>query len=369
MAVGVVWVVAVGVETISAGVETIVTGVGTISAGVETIVTGVETISAGVETISAGVNAIVAGVEVVRIVASPSSRPMNRSNQYAASALGPQGAIANDPVSRVKAAWKRCSRMFRGGAGAVVPVRGTVAWASLWRLSMSVLPSTKIEQIQFCEAHVPLWAAAPAAIGLTAAQVTALSAATMNARKSFDAAQAARDASKAATTSLNADAGTMRDQAADLIRVIKGFADLQSNPAAVYAAAQIPMPAAPQPLPAPGKPNGLVVTLESTGAITLSWEADNAAASSGAFYTIARKIPGQSGFTGIGGAPGTTAGSRRMTFTDTSIPTSAASLGAQYIITGQRGTVVGTPSDAIVVQFGVDGLGATVTGASLSMAA
>jgi hypothetical protein len=50
-------------------------------------------------------------------------------------------------------------------------------------------------------------------------------------------------------------------------------------------------------------------------------------------------------------------------------PTSVAGSGAQYIITPFRGTRTGTPSDAITVQFGVDGAGAQVTGATLRMAA
>ena len=60
-------------------------------------------------------------------------------------------------------------------------------------------------------------------------------------------------------------------------------------------------------------------------------------------------------FTSLGGTSGSTSESRRMTFTDSSIPTSAAGAGAQYIIQGQRGTKIGEASDAITVQFGIDG--------------
>lgn len=234
---------------------------------------------------------------------------------------------------------------------------------------MSVLPTTLIEQIEFCEAHIPTWTATPAAIGLTAAQVTALNSLTSAARKSYNDAQVARDVSKAATLEMKADAGLMRNQAAALIRSIKTFAEAQANPDAIYAAAQIPAPLPPAPLPLPGKPTNLAVTLLPSGAITLSWDAENAAASSGAFYNIARKLPGTTNFVSIGGAPGTTAQSRRMSFTDGNIPTSAAASGAQYIIQGQRGTQLGIASDAITVQFGVDGGGLNVTGAMVKLAA
>jgi hypothetical protein len=222
---------------------------------------------------------------------------------------------------------------------------------------MSVLPQTIIEQIEFCEAHLPVWGEVFTQIGLTSAQVTAFSPKVSAARGAYNAALAAREASKAATTEMRDDAAQMRRNVSDLIRTIKAYAEQQANPNAVYALAQIPPPSLPTPLPVPGRPTNIEVTLLPSGAITLSWDAINAAASSGAFYNIYRKLPGQTSFTGIGGAPGTTSTARRMNFTDSSIPTSAAANGAQYVIQGQRGTQVGEPCDAITVQFGVDGGG------------
>lgn len=223
---------------------------------------------------------------------------------------------------------------------------------------MAILPSDRLELIQFCETHIPVWENTPAAIGLTAAQITALSDLTGGARAAYNQAQSARAASKAATTAYNNEVVNMRSKAADLVRQIKAYAQLQTNPDTVYAIAQIPPPAPPAPIPAPGVPEKIEVALESTGAVTISWEAINAAASSGAFYTVARKLPGQSVFTSIGGAPGSTSESRRMTFTDNTVPTSAAGVGVQYVIQGQRGTTVGVASGAITVQFGVtDGTG------------
>lgn len=233
---------------------------------------------------------------------------------------------------------------------------------------MAVLPNTPIEQIQFCEAHVPVWTAAPTAIGLTAAQVTALNTATLAARKNYNDAQAARELSKAATTTMHAGVTTMKNQVSDLIRQIKAYAELQANPATVYAAAQIPAPAAPTPLPAPGKPTDFAVVLNSDGSVTLSWNSTDAAASTGAFFSVSRKLPGQTGFSGIGGAPGSTSETRRPSFTDTTVPASAASQGAQYIVQGFRGTRVGEASDAVVVQFGVD-VGGGFTSARVKLAA
>lgn len=72
---------------------------------------------------------------------------------------------------------------------------------------------------------------------------------------------------------------------------------------------------------------------------------------------------------GIGGATGTTVESRGGMFTDATVPASAASVGAQYIVQGFRGTRMGQASDAVTVQFGVDDKGGlTTSAATLKMA-
>ncbi|MBX3386883.1 MAG: hypothetical protein KF768_09955 [Phycisphaeraceae bacterium] len=238
---------------------------------------------------------------------------------------------------------------------------------------MSVLPTTRLSQIQFCEDHLPVWSAAPAAaIGLTSAQITALSELTEAARAAYNAAQAARQAGKTATMVYTSATAQMRTLAGDMVSQIKAFADLSGDATSVYEKAQIPPPAAPTPATAPGKPTDFSVVLQPTGAVTLRWNAENSAASSGGFFNVLRKLPGQAGFSPIGGAPGSTAQSRTMSFTDTTVPTSAAGQGAQYIVQGQRGTLLGLPSDAITVQFGVDGTGTFSVGSqtgALKMAA
>lgn len=234
---------------------------------------------------------------------------------------------------------------------------------------MSVYPKSIIEQIEFCENHAAVWAAAPTTIGLTAPAVATLAEKTADARAAYDAAQSARLISKAATTSLSASTVLMRTQAADLIRQIKAFAQAQPVPGTVYAAAQIPAPAAPVPMPAPGKPTDFSVTLNSDGSVALSWMSTDSAASTGAFFTVSRKLPGQTAFTGIGGAPGSTSESRRCVFTDATVPATAASQGAQYIIQGFRGTRTGEASDSVTVQFGTDAGGGGFTSARLKMAA
>lgn len=219
---------------------------------------------------------------------------------------------------------------------------------------MAILGNSIIDNIEFCEAHAPVWAANVAGLGITQAQAAALTAATEEARVAYDSALKAREASKAATVEMKSEASQMKVVAASLLRSIKTYAEQQANPDAVYALAQIPPPAEPAPLPLPGKPTNIVVTLLSTGAVQLTWDAENAAASSGVFFNVFRKLPGQTNFTPIGGTSGSTSVSRRMTFVDGTVPTSAAASGVQYVMQGIRGTQQGLLSDAITVQFGTD---------------
>ena len=220
---------------------------------------------------------------------------------------------------------------------------------------MGIIPLPKVEQLQWCESHWPTWNDASASIGLSLTQTGSFKTLTQSARAAYDAAQNAKQAYRAAITAQNVALTQAISNAQDLIRVIKGFAELTADPNVVYSLAQIPPPAVPVPAVAPGKPTNFNITLQSDGSISLTWDATDSTASSGAFFNITRKLPSQTAFTSLGGTSGSTIESRRMTFTDTSVPTSAAGAGAQYIVRGQRGTRIGEPSDAITVQFGTDG--------------
>lgn len=219
---------------------------------------------------------------------------------------------------------------------------------------MPIIPQSNVGQLQFCESHTLVWTNSAAQIGLTAAQATTFKNLTGAARAAYDAAQIAKQQYRAAITAQNAAlsaaiSGT--GGAADLIRVIKSYANLQANPDNVYSAAQIPPPAPPAPAPAPGQPTNVTVTLEPTGAITLRWKAVNAAAGAGTFFSVERKLQGESMFSLVG-----TVGVK--SFTDYGI--TLGTPGATYIITGQRGDRVGQPSEQIGVQFGVGGGGGFV---------
>jgi hypothetical protein len=224
---------------------------------------------------------------------------------------------------------------------------------------MGIMPDKKIEQLQFCESHWPVWTANAAAIGVAPAAVLAFKNTTIAARTAYDAAQNARNAARAATTTQDGALGQMRTAAADIIRSIKAFAEQQANPDAVYGLAQIPPPALPTPAPAPGLPTEVAVSLESNGAVTLRWKAVNSAPNAGTFFSIRRKTAGQTGFILIGNTGG-------KVFTDETI--TQGTTAAWYIIQGHRGTEDGPATEQIGVQFGVGG-GVNVTNAEFKIAA
>ena len=190
--------------------------------------------------------------------------------------------------------------------------------------------------------------APPATIGLSDPLVNSLKVLTETARNSYSSAQSAREASKSATLTYNNDVMHMRAKAADLVRQIKSYAELQADPVPVFAAADIPAPQPPATQPAPSIPNNFTIGLELNGAITLRWKASNATPSSGTFFNVSRKIAGESAFTVIG-----TVGAKK--FTDSTLPQGSASV--TYQVTPVRGDVFYPPSAGVEVFFGVAGGG------------
>lgn len=216
---------------------------------------------------------------------------------------------------------------------------------------MPVLPSTDAQLIAFCEAHAPVFISNAVAIGITAGQATAFDAATKASRLKLNAALAARNASKAATTDYHGSAANLRSLAADVIRFVKAFADANANPPAIYALAQIPEPTPPSPLPPPGQPTDFSATLNASGSVTLRWKCTDAAPSTGAFFTVRRQLGGMEGFSLLG----TT---QSKSFDDAAIPLGVTSV--SYIIQSYRNDVAGPAGLQFNIQFGVGGQSLTI---------
>lgn len=221
---------------------------------------------------------------------------------------------------------------------------------------MPTVPTKDLDAVQFFETHIPVWTANAVALGTSAAAVTALDGKTKTARADSNAQQTAREAARTATNVFHGSVRAMRAAGADIIRQIRTQAEVTGNPN-VYNLAQIPPPSAPTANPPPGQPNSFAVSLTGSGAIVLTWKSTNSAPSGGAYFTVKRRLPGETSFTVVGGT-----GSR--SFADDSVPAGVNLV--TYIVQGFRGSEPGVESDQMNVQFGAAGEGMT---ASLKMAA
>lgn len=218
---------------------------------------------------------------------------------------------------------------------------------------MAILPETIIEQIEFCESHRSAWETHAGQLGLSTLQIESLQTALSAAREAFDAAQRARAAAQAATTLLHGNADALAVVASSIVRTIKTTASNRDDGDAILALGNIPPRAADSPKGPPGQAMNINIDLVGNGSVKLSWTARNASASSGAFFDVLRKLPGERSFTSIGACEGTTARTRTITFVDDTLPAAAAAQGAAYIIVPRRGTHKGELSEAITVQVGV----------------
>lgn len=217
---------------------------------------------------------------------------------------------------------------------------------------MGIVPDNRLGKIEFYEAHISPWTTNAVAIGLTAGSVTALGTLTTNARKAFDAAEAARQAAKTATQAYYDAVRAMHSgpgAGADMIELIKNKAQTTNNPS-VYTLAQIPPPATPGTTPPPGLPFDFTVGLLQNGALELKWKCNNPSGTQGTVYEVKRR-------TGTTGAFGYVGSTGVKTFTDDTV--AAGSPSVTYQVTAIRSTQRGNPGQ-FTVSFGVGGPGLTI---------
>jgi hypothetical protein len=228
---------------------------------------------------------------------------------------------------------------------------------------MAILNDSKLQNLEYFEAHTPVWAANAVAIGLTVANTTLLAGKVTSARKAYNDMIVARNAAKNATQTWYDNYSQMAALGRDDIRTIKAFADQQANPLTVYTLAQVEPPAQPGPPPVPGTPEMFNITINpASGDLTLKWKCIG---DGNAVYLISRQFANQTApqfVTAVGG----------KTFTDTTLGTiTGASLPVSYFVTCQRGTMSGATA-SVTVRLGSGGGGggfSMVENAPMKMAA
>lgn len=207
---------------------------------------------------------------------------------------------------------------------------------------MATIPRDRAEFIMWAKSHAEVWNGDPTGLGLDSVQTGNFVTLVNTLMADADAQQAARDAAKAATQKVNDTESITRNMAADMVRVIRGFAINTNNPN-VYVDAQIPPPQPASPVPPPGQPTDFSVLLNSDGSLTLKWKSTNPEGSYNVVYMVQRRLVSENSFQFVGAS-----GTRE--WVDTTLPYGTD--GATYIVTAQRGTTMGTPSLQLSVSFG-----------------
>ncbi len=207
--------------------------------------------------------------------------------------------------------------------------------------TMAVLPQSYLEQIEFFEQRIAAWGADPTAIGLTAEQVADLTPLVGVARASYNAAQAARIASKDATVTFHSDTNAMAAFGRGLIKEIKAFAQ-SSGDESVYSKASIPPPAAPEPAGPPDTPTDVQGFINGDGAVELSWKGTLAYST---FYEILRKVDDETTWNLI-------ASVGEKSYIDNTI--ASGCIGVSYRIRAKRGNQTSSGSDPITIRLGVE---------------
>lgn len=207
----------------------------------------------------------------------------------------------------------------------------------------SVLPSKDDDLIRFFETREEKWDDAPTTLGLSVSQVTALKTFVGNARSAFENAEKAKVAARDATADKNDKVSLLRNYGANLVGIIKAFADAQANPAAVYTAASIPLPGT-TPTPSLKTATNVIADPNADGTVTVKWKAEDQMP--GAVYTVWRKLGASGQFAQIA-----TTGERK--FTDFTVPAGTAV--ASYYLRTVKGTETLPPSEQATVNFGTSG--------------
>ena len=200
----------------------------------------------------------------------------------------------------------------------------------------------------FGNTHGVPWTVNKVALAISDTQLTDFKNAAGKAQAAFDAAEVARQASKAATDSYYAAVATLRSKAADCVRTIQNKAKATNDPS-LYGLAQIspPDPRSQTGQP-PAQPTGLRAALNSDGSITLTWKCSNPRGVSRVVYFVKRKLGTETTFT-----LADTVGDK--SFTDSNLPFGTHQ--AVYMVTGKAGSLSGPGSAQFTVMFGTGGGG------------
>lgn len=165
---------------------------------------------------------------------------------------------------------------------------------------MSNLPNNRSDQLTWLEAHVDQWIAKATELGIQVVDATALKAKVTAARSKFNSAEVARYEAKGATQAWYDACKDMLTPARQIIAEIKAFAMGAENPDAIYGIALMDPPQPPQPAVAPATPENIRGSVDTSGILTLAWDATPSGPSSGIIFQVSKQMQGSSTWSIVG---------------------------------------------------------------------
>jgi hypothetical protein len=219
----------------------------------------------------------------------------------------------------------------------------------------TVIPTPDTAFLDWVNLHDPIFEANAARIGITPGDANGFKVTVENANNAWQAWQEAKVAYKAASQQWRDAKKACRSSGSSIVKDVRTFALRQPDPTEIFKLAAIPAPKQPNFGVPPGTPTEARVELDiNTGNLEVRFACDNPAGLSGTVYIVQRR-------TSTSAAPTTYTAWQQAAvtsvkrFVDTTITSGTASV--QYLITAQRGTIQGRPSNPITVQFGRSGTG------------
>lgn len=218
-----------------------------------------------------------------------------------------------------------------------------------------VIPSPDTAFLDWVNLHAPIFEAQAARIGVNPTDAASFKVTVENANNAWQAWQEIKVAYKAASQQWRDSKKACRASGSAIVKDVRTFASRQPDPTEIFKLAAVPAPKTPNFGVPPGTPTEARVELDiNTGNLEVRFECNNPAGLAGTVYIVQRR-------TATSAAPTVYTSWQQAAvtsvkrFIDTTITAGTASV--QYLITAQRGTITGRPSNPITVQFGRAGNG------------
>ncbi len=146
--------------------------------------------------------------------------------------------------------------------------------------------------MEFFRNHLSRWTEQAEAIGLDAQQLATLTAELEAAEAARREAVAIQQAARSATNAFYRAEKRLTATGRAAIATIKARAAKEQN-SSVYSQAWLSPPSPGSPTPAPARPMWGDVWIDTNGAVHLSWKAEASGPSSGVYFMILRRAPGE----------------------------------------------------------------------------